>query len=181
MAMIISWLEGHLVEVALAILVLLLTALVLFVINSIKLRKLSRLYQQLMRGSSGANLERLLEKSLRELSILSEKQAEGDQLLARLRQDSKFALKGFHLVRFDAFRDSGGEQSFSLSLVDANGDGLVLTNLHGREESYLYAKELQNWKSSRALTDEEKEAIEGAYRRIGEEAQQGVQPLEKQE
>jgi hypothetical protein len=44
------------------------------------------------------------------------------------------------LVRYDAFPGVGGEQSFSLALLDAEGSGLVITGLYGRHDMRVYAK-----------------------------------------
>ena len=169
MEIIMGWLEGQLVKVAIGGVCLLVIALVLFVINSVKLQKLMRRYRQLMRGSTGANLEQLIEDSLRELSVISSRQIKIEAQLAVLEARTQVSLQGVGMVRFDAFRDSGGEQSFSLGIADRRGDGFVLTNLHGRDESYLYAKPLRGWHSSYPLTEEEEEAIREAFQGIEEE------------
>jgi len=63
------------------------------------------------------------------------------------------------MVRFDAFPDIGGEQSFALAALDRNMNGVVITSLYGRNESRIYAKEIINGQSSHTLSDEEKEAL----------------------
>lgn len=160
------WIEGHLPQVAIGVVGLLLLALLLFMINSIKLQKLMRQYKQLMRGSTGANLEQLIEECLREISSLATEQKQIKEVLAQVETRSQSSLQGIGMVRFDAFRDSGGEQSFSLSLADLKGNGFVITNLHGRDESYLYAKPLKTWHSTYALTEEEEAAIKQAWESV---------------
>jgi hypothetical protein len=49
-------------------------------------------------------------------------------------------LQKTSLVRYDAFPGVGGEQSFSLALLDAEGSGIVVTGLYGRHDMRVYAK-----------------------------------------
>lgn len=71
------------------------------------------------------------------------------------------------LIRFSPFHDTGGNQSFTLALLDGQRDGVIVTGLHSRTESRLYAKPVERGESSYALTPEEREAIERA---LGESA-----------
>ncbi len=68
------------------------------------------------------------------------------------------------VVRFNPFEDAGGDQSFAIALVDKQGDGVVISSLHGRKETRVYAKPLKERQSSYPLTEEEKEAIARALR-----------------
>jgi hypothetical protein len=66
-----------------------------------------------------------------------------------------------HLVRFNPFPDTGGEQSFVISLLDGGGNGILLTSLHGRGVSRLYAKEIKAGKSDQKLSREEAQTLAG--------------------
>lgn len=63
------------------------------------------------------------------------------------------------LVRFSPFHDTGGDQSFTLALLDGKRDGVVVTGLHSRTDSRLYAKPIADGSSEYALTPEEQEAM----------------------
>jgi hypothetical protein len=63
------------------------------------------------------------------------------------------------LVRYDAFEDMGGHLSFSAALLDANGNGLVITSINGRQDTRCYAKPVESWSSGHNLSEEEEEAI----------------------
>ena len=63
------------------------------------------------------------------------------------------------MLRFNPFRNTGGAQSFALAIVDGKGDGVVISSLHARENTRIYAKPLHQWTSEHTLTDEEQEAI----------------------
>lgn len=76
-----------------------------------------------------------------------------------LRDDAAQALRHLAVVRYDAFRDMGGHLSWSLALVDDEGNGMVLTSIHGRNDVRSYAKSIAGWKSGQELSPEESEAI----------------------
>jgi hypothetical protein len=84
---------------------------------------------------------------------------------ARVRAEVAASLSRVAVVRYDAFGDMGGRLSFSAALLDANGDGLVLTSIHGRSESRTYAKGVAAGESpdeSTTLTPEERQAVAAA-------------------
>jgi hypothetical protein len=64
------------------------------------------------------------------------------------------------MVRFNPFRETGGDQSFALAMADADGNGAVISSLHSRDATRIYAKPLTAWQSSYPLTDEEQTAIQ---------------------
>jgi hypothetical protein len=68
-------------------------------------------------------------------------------------------IQGLGVIRYNAFNGVGGAQSFSMALVDEDGHGVVVTGLHGRDGVRVYAKPLENWKSSHSLSAEEQEAL----------------------
>ncbi len=68
-------------------------------------------------------------------------------------------LRGHGLVRYNAFNDIGGDQSFSIALTDENGAGIIISGLQGREDLHLYAKPLQAWRSTYTLSAEEQRAL----------------------
>lgn len=66
------------------------------------------------------------------------------------------------LVRYDAFQDVGGQQSFSAALLDERQSGVVLTAIYSRTDVRFYAKSLDHGRPSVALTPEEVEAVKMA-------------------
>ena len=76
-------------------------------------------------------------------------------LLARLRR----GLCHVGLIRYDALADMGGRLSFSVALLDADANGVVLSAINGRTESRCYGKAVTNGAAEQELSPEEKEAI----------------------
>jgi hypothetical protein len=72
------------------------------------------------------------------------------------------AISRIGLIRFDAFEDAGGAQSFALALVDDDGDGIVLTSLHSRPTTRLYLKAIRRGVADAPLSAEETRALQDA-------------------
>ena len=79
-----------------------------------------------------------------------------------LEASSRLALQKVGVVRFNPFQDSGGDQSFAIALLDQGGTGLVVSSLHGRAETRIFAKQVTNGRSAHSLSDEEQQAIRAA-------------------
>jgi hypothetical protein len=79
-----------------------------------------------------------------------------------LTQLNRRALQRVGMVRFNAYADTGGDQSFALALTDEDGNGTVLNGLFHRSECRVYAKPVTRWESTYPLTDEEQEALRKA-------------------
>lgn len=79
--------------------------------------------------------------------------------VAALRSDLTHSLRHLAVVRYDAFSDMGGHLSWSVALLDDDGGGVVLTSIHGRQDSRSYAKAVSGWVSEQLLSPEEESAI----------------------
>jgi hypothetical protein len=80
----------------------------------------------------------------------------------QVRRRTGSAVSHVGLVRYDAFEDTGGAQSFSLALIDDDGDGVVVTSLHSRQATRLYAKAMRGGVADTPLSDEEVRALREA-------------------
>lgn len=94
-----------------------------------------------------------LEEGLRDLQALVERQGEVTE--ASLRTSLRFQ----GMVRYDAYRDMGGQQSWSIALLDANQSGAVVTSLHARDHARVYLKEMAEGTPSQRLSPEEERAV----------------------
>ena len=141
----------------LVLLTLALVLLAMFVLVPAALRERRRWARP--RGSSRRRIEVELEEHARSIERL---EAAARQLALGQREIGQIAAGAVchvGVVRFDAFEDMGGRLSFSAALLDANGDGLVITSINGRQDTRTYAKRVRNGTSSRNLSDEERSAI----------------------
>jgi Protein of unknown function (DUF4446) len=76
-----------------------------------------------------------------------------------LEAGARRAIQRVGLVRFNPFEDTGGNQSFAVALTDAAGTGVVVSSLHARTGTRVYAKAVNDGRSDAALSDEEREAL----------------------
>ena len=72
------------------------------------------------------------------------------------------ALQHVGVVRFNPYHDTGGDYSFAVALLDAGGDGVVLTGLYHRDRCRVYAKQVRAGEAEQTLTEEERQAIDQA-------------------
>ena len=151
---------GPYLWLALAVLALAITAWLALV--QMRLNRLLGQYRSVFAGAQVGNLEALLGQNLEEGRRTSARVEELATLCQRLEATLQHAVQGVGIVRFNPFGDTGGDQSFAIALLDAQGDGLVLTSLYGRAESRIYAKPVQGGQSPYPLTAEETQAIRQA-------------------
>jgi Protein of unknown function (DUF4446) len=85
--------------------------------------------------------------------------------LSRVDRRVDGALTNTAVVRYDAYEDTGGQQSASFAFLDANRTGTVVTAIQGRDYARIYVKDLDRGKASVALSPEEQQAVERAMAR----------------
>lgn len=142
-----------------ALLLLTIGGLALSVSALISFRRARRMYQVFMTGTDSKNLEaELLELVSRINGLEKDRTAQGKHL-RELEQKLSLAVQKVGMVRFNAFQDAGGELSFALALLDNLGTGIVVSSIYGRAEARVYAKAVNNTKSSLHLSKEEEQAI----------------------
>ncbi len=119
-------------------------------------------WQQWLRGSSGESLEELLERHLVERKQIDKELSWLRDRVSSLERELVVSKRHVGLVRYDAFEDVSGNQSFAMALYDDNGDGTILNGIVGRADNRVYCKQLLNGRSERALSQEEQRAIREA-------------------
>ena len=98
---------------------------------------------------------------VRRVLELEAKLEQTNEELNGLKKHMQGALSRVGITRFNPFREIGGDQSFSIALLDDRRNGVVITSYYGREHR-IYAKAIQNGVSEHELTEEEKEAVNQA-------------------
>jgi hypothetical protein len=129
-------------------------------ITTFSLLKLKKNYLVLTQGGSRKSLDEILGEL-----VLGEKQTKEDiaKLVSRcdrIEKDEKYHIQKIGLLRFNPFKDTGGDQSFILALVDAHDTGIVLTALYSRSSTRWYTKRVIKGKGAEhELSEEEKKAL----------------------
>jgi hypothetical protein len=142
--------------------VALLLLLLLAIVQARRIGRLRRRLDALTRGETGRSVEAILDAHLDKVFQVSR---ELDELAARastVEATTRGSFQRIGLVRFNPFEETGGNQSFALALLDGNGHGFVLSSLHARAGTRVYAKALTAGRSDAALSAEETEAVRQA-------------------
>ena len=97
----------------------------------------------------------------------SERMAQMEAAFDGIDGRSRRGLQHIGLVRFNPFEDTGSDQSFAIALLDDDRDGIVISSLHGRSNTRIFAKPVTNGSSPHNLSDEETQAIRIAVEGTG--------------
>jgi hypothetical protein len=127
-----------------------------------RLGRLRRRIESITRGEQGRSLEAILDAHLDKVFQVGRELDEMAARAAVLEANGRRAFQRIGLVRFNPFEETGGNQSFAVALLDANGDGFVLSSLHARAGTRVYAKALTGGQADGALSEEEAEALRRA-------------------
>ena len=143
-----------------------LVALVLSILLFVELRRLKRPFQGMASIYREKGPEAALEELLKGVDENREFLRGHGEELKRIMRLLAACYTGTGLVKYNAFEDIGGMQSYSLCLLTRERNGFILTNLVGRTSTRGYALDIAAGSPSRKLSDEEKEAFEAAVKSL---------------
>jgi hypothetical protein len=154
-----AFVQDNLVLVVVVLLGLAVAALVVAAVAWRRVAEAERRLAALTRGEDGRSLQGVLEAHLGRVADLA---VAVDRLTGRtgaLEASGRKAFQRIGLVRFNPFEDTGSNQSFALALLDADDDGVVISSLHARGTTRIYAKAVASGRPEGALSDEEGQAL----------------------
>jgi hypothetical protein len=149
-----------------ASLVLALVSLAVAVLVLVQLRRLKRPFRDMAEIFEKKGSESALEELLKGVDENREFLRGHSEELKRILELLAGCYCTTGLVKYNAFEDIGGMQSYSLCILTREKNGFILTNLVGRTSTRGYALDVREGKPSRQLSDEEKEALETALRTL---------------
>lgn len=131
------------------------SALILAVMLHVRISKI-------FRSANSTDIEKLLRLHTKTLEDFVRFQAESTDYMKRLDRRIKKKTVNAATLRFNPFQGEGvgGNQSFSSVFADEEGDGVIITSMHTRERTNVFAKPLKSWQSEYELSAEEKEVVE---------------------
>lgn len=151
------------VTAILALAVLLLFICIYLIAAVVKLR---RKYAFLLRDERTQDLGEVFERLEGRVREIQESHAALSSNLSATTRQMQSCVQKVGLVRYDAFEDIGGQQSFAIALLDSNDDGIVISSIYSRNDCRTYAKYLKDGRAGQNLSEEELQALQ--------QAQQGV-------
>jgi hypothetical protein len=123
--------------------------------------------QRFTKGEKGSSLEGIIRANIEN----AEKIEKTNEIILKHLEllDSKVtnSVRSAKIVRYKAFESHGSNQSFSLALLDEEGNGVVLTSLHAHDRINTFAKPVEDYKSTYELTEEELNVIDECKKEHG--------------
>lgn len=114
-------------------------------------------------GETGLKIENSLENHAKQIKALDK---DVQELYNISNQINNLSLRGLHkvaMLRFNPFKDLGGDQSFSIALLNGKNNGITISSLHTREGTRVYSKAIAGGKSEKyPLTEEEDQVVRQA-------------------
>lgn len=147
------------------IIVLFIMVVILFLVTlhlSSKLRRVSKRYERFMKGKNAEDLDGLMHEMIDRMDKIERAHQKSTIQIEEGLNNIGSTYKKMGLVKYDAFKEMGGNLSFALALLNSENNGFIINTMHGRESSYTYVKEIVNGEAFSTLGEEEKEALEKA-------------------
>jgi hypothetical protein len=122
--------------------------------------RLQKNYATFTQGTNRKNLDDVLSTLIHGEQTVKEDIAKLRARCDRIEKDEGYHIQKIGLLRFNPFKDTGGDQSFILALLDAHDTGIVITALYSRMGTRWYTKRVTKGKSTEhELSEEEKKAL----------------------
>lgn len=119
--------------------------------------------RSLMPKSGQRDVRKKFEEVVLAVSGLKADLDEAKKKALDLEVDGAGHIQKIGLLRYNPYQDTGGDQSFSIALLDFRGDGVVLTSLHTRTGTRVYGKPIVKGKGEKyKLSKEEEEVVKQA-------------------
>lgn len=140
-----------------------LLSLILISVAYLNLRKVRSDLSVLFSGKNAADLEEIILNHAKEISDIDKEIQELFEISNKIHTLAQRSVHKVGIIRFNPFKDIGGDQSFAIALLDGKNSGIVISSLHTREGTRIYSKPITKGESEKyTLTDEERSAIKSA-------------------
>jgi len=116
-------------------------------------------FRKAIRIAKIEDTQKLLDKINSKLDINDEDIRKIKKAINNINTQDIGHIQKMGLVRFNPFNEIGGDHSFSFAILDGADNGIIVTGLHTRDRSRIYAKPVMKGKSQLELSDEEKKAL----------------------
>lgn len=137
--------------------------IILYIINAIKIKNSEKRFNKFIKNiGNGNNIEQVLNKHMLKVEEVSIENKEIKQYIQNVNNNLAQCIQKVGIVRYNAFKDTGSDLSFTLALLNEKNDGVILNGIYSRDISNIYAKPIIKGESTYKVTPEEQEAINRA-------------------
>jgi len=144
--------------------ILLAVALIWLITLTVSFVMFKRLLNKLTKGVKEADFKKVLSQILMVQKDNKKEFTRVNNKIKDIIQDGSLHVQKVSLVRFNPFKETGGDHSFSVAMLDGKDTGFVLTGLHTRERTRIYVKPVEKGKSNLELSSEEEKALTKAQK-----------------
>lgn len=117
-------------------------------------------FRKFFAGTKARNLEDVMLKLGSQMTELKKTQIEINKHLVTVDKRLDKSIRSVETIRFNPFLDAGSNQSFAISFLNDEGNGVVMSSLYARDRMSIFAKPIIAGKSDFELSTEEKEVLE---------------------
>lgn len=131
----------------------------IIIILGIFIGKINHRITQLTQGKTATDLESIIIENNTLILDLKNKIKNQETQILDLKKEAMNSIQNIGIIRFNPFKETGGNQSFAMALTDKKKNGVVLSSLYTRDRVNVFAKPILNGASEYTLTNEEQSAI----------------------
>jgi hypothetical protein len=142
--------------------VALIISIIWLIILSVSVYSMEKHYNNLLKDQKVTNLRGILDEILKNQDLSKREILKLKEILDNLEKESDKFIQRIGIAQFNPFNETGGQQSFALSVLNNMRDGFILTALHSRDRTRIYIKRVYAGKSNLDLSNEEKKALKDA-------------------
>jgi hypothetical protein len=154
-----SFLTFHLDRFLIGIVIVSIVTLIALIFVLCKLSRVVRKIDNLTAGMEGKNIEEIIALYGSRAKKSNEVIEEFERKIKKMERENAMSIKKVYSKRYKAFDDIGSDLSFSVTLLNDDNDGVLITSIYGRDESRVYLKPIRDGISSYRLSPEESEVL----------------------
>ncbi len=117
-------------------------------------------FRKFFAGTKAKNLEEVMLTLGEQMKDIKDVEIAINKHLVNVDKRLDKSIRSIETIRFNPFLDAGGNQSFAISFLNDEGDGVIISSLYARDRMSIFAKPIIKGKSEFELSEEEKEVLE---------------------
>lgn len=145
--------------ILIGLLVAIIILLICLIVQIVKSNKLKKRLDKFVLGKDGKSLEKDIIALYEDNKFLRNATEKNKKDIRILYKNMESTFQKIGIVKYDAFRQMGGNLSFCLALLDENNNGFIMNSVHSTDGCYTYTKEIINGECEIDLGTEEKKAL----------------------
>lgn len=135
---------------------------IILIVSLVKQSKLKKRYEAFMCGSDAKSMETEITGLFQDIDFLKKEADKSKKEIKHIYKRLETVFQKVGIVKYDAFKQMGGQLSFSLALLDENNNGFVMNSVHSTDGCYSYTKEIRDGECEISLGEEEQKALDMA-------------------